>query len=59
MDIESWLEEYLIKHYYDYLMRMSLNLETYKTCLQSNGEKERTGTRNTTSGPLNLNTNPS
>ncbi|KAL4494561.1 hypothetical protein ABPG72_004463 [Tetrahymena utriculariae] len=34
MDIESWLEEYLIKHYYDYLMRMSLNLETYKTCMQ-------------------------
>lgn len=53
MDIESWLEEYLIKHYYDYLMRMSLNLETYKTCLQAN-EKESGTTKNTTSnGVLN------
>lgn len=33
MDIESWLEEYILKHYYDYLMRLSLNLETYRSCL--------------------------
>ncbi len=29
INFENWLEEYLVKDYYDYLMRISLNYKIY------------------------------